>query len=133
MTEAATEILVATSGRTVRNYVGTFPGGRRIPGGPRPQELIFGFTAVLIATMVIAAVMPVKTLTVVGFGLAAEVVVVSVLSLIKWDGVPIVNKVARLFRLLADRKPIVVAVEELDRQVAANPNAFIVDDGGEPL
>lgn len=133
MTQTATEILVATAGRTVRNYVGTFPGGRRIPGGPRPQELIFGFTAVLITTMVIAAVLPVKTLTVAGFGLAAEVIVLTVLSLIKWDGVPIMNKMIRLLRLLADRKPIVVAVEELDRQVAANPNAFIVDDGSETL
>lgn len=131
MTEAATEILVATSGRTVRNYVGTFPGGRRIPGGPRPQELIFGFTAVLITTMIVAAFVPVRALTVAGVGLAAEIVVLSALSLIKWDGVPILNKMIRLLRLLADRKPIVVAAEELDRQAAANPNAFTVDDGGQ--
>lgn len=132
MSEPATEILVATSGRTVHNYVGTFPGGRRIPGGPRPQELVIGVVVVFIITVVAATFMPFKTVTVFGVGLAVEVVVIVLVSLIKWDGVPILNKMMRLIRLLAVRKPIVVAVEELDRQVAANPNAFIVDDGGQP-
>ena len=47
------------------------------------------------------------------------------LSRIKYDGVPLVHKLSRIAALLFDRRPVVVAPEELDRQCAANPHAFL--------
>jgi hypothetical protein len=118
---------VATSGRRYRTYVGTMQG-RRLPGGPRPIEQIMAVIAALMLTMVAAAALPYPTPAVFGVGIVLAVAAALALSRIKYDGVPIVGKTLRTAALIVDRRPTVVAVEEVGRQVAANPAAFLVDE-----
>lgn len=120
-------VRVATSGRRFRTYVGTLPGGRRLPGGPRPIEQIIAFIAVLVATMVAALVLPYSTLAIFAVGSVAACVAAVFLGFIKYDGVPITGKVLRIAALVVDGKPTVVAADELDRQVARNPQAFVIN------
>lgn len=119
---------VATSGRRFRTYVGRLPGGRKLPGGARPIEQIVGFTAMLALTVASIAVLPYNAPLIFVTGLAINLVVTIALGQIKYDGVPILGKTARTLSLIFDRKPTVLAREELDRQASANPHAFIVDD-----
>ena len=121
-------VRVATAGRRFRTYVGRLPGGRKIPGGARPIEQIVGFTATLVATIFATRVLPFNALAVFGTGVLLAVAVTAALSLIKYDGVPVLGKAARMLSLVFDRKPTVLAREELGRQIAANPNAFVIDD-----
>jgi hypothetical protein len=121
-------VRVATSGRRFRTYVGRLPGGRRLPGGARPIEQIVGFTATLVVTIVATRVLPYNALTVFGCGVLVAFLVPAGLSFIKYDGVPVLGKTARTIGLIFDRKPTVLAREELDRQAAANPHAFVIDD-----
>lgn len=119
---------IATSGRRFRTYVGRFSDRARIPGGPRPIEQIIGFAAVLGLTMIAAATLPYNALGIVAAGVALACLVAVGLGFIKYDGVPVAGKVLRTAALLIDRKPTVLAREELDRQAAANPHAFILAD-----
>lgn len=121
------EVRIATSGRRFRTYVGTMQG-RRLPGGPRPIEQIVAFIIGLTATMAAAAVLPYPAPAVFGVGILLAVGAALALSRIKYDGVPIMGKAARAASLLIDRKPTVVAIEEVHRQNAANPSAFLVDN-----
>ena len=121
------QVRVATSGRRYRTYVGTMQG-RRLPGGPRPIEQIMAVIAALMLTMVAAAALPYPTPAVFGVGIVLAVAAALALSRIKYDGVPIVGKTLRTAALIVDRRPTVVAVEEVGRQVAANPAAFLVDE-----
>lgn len=121
-------VRVATAGRRFRTYVGRLPGGRKIPGGARPIEQIVGFTATLIATIFATRLLPYNAVTIFGTGLIFAIGVTAALSLIKYDGVPVLGKTARIFGLMLDRKPTVIAREELDRQAASNPNVFVADD-----
>lgn len=125
-------VRVATSGRRFRTYVGRLPGGRRLPGGARPIEQVVAFTATLIATIFATRLLPYNALIVFATGVAVAIAVTVALAAIKYDGVPIFAKTARTMALLFDRKPTVVASEELDRQVAANPHAFVVDNQPSP-
>ena len=125
------EILIATAGRIYRSYVGRLPGGRNMPGGSRPLEQVIAATAIFTATIAASAALPYNTVTIFGVGVVICVAVVAALNLIKFDGVPIMHKTKRLVLLLIDRKPIVVAAEELERQVAANPEAFSVSAEGD--
>lgn len=102
-----------------------------MPGGWRPIEQLIAFAVILVATIYAMTTLPYNALIIFGVGIAVEVVVIGVLNLIKFDGVPILHKVERLVRLFFDRKPILVAAEELDRQVAANPHAFLVTAEGD--
>jgi hypothetical protein len=120
-------VRVATSGRRFRTYVGRLPGGRRLPGGARPIEQIVGFTGTLIATIIAIKVLPYNALTVFGCGLVVAFGIPFGLSFIKYDGVPVLGKTTRMIGLIFDRQPTVLAREELDRQAAANPHAFVVD------
>jgi hypothetical protein len=120
-------VRVATSGRRFRTYVGTLPGGRRLPGGPRPIEQIVAFIGVLVLTMGAALVLPYPTLAIFAVGGVTACVAAVSLGFVKYDGVPIVGKVLRAAALVIDRKPTVVAAEELDRQVARNPQAFVIN------
>lgn len=119
---------VATSGRRFRTYVGRLPGGRKLPGGARPIEQIVGFTATLSATIIATRVLPYNALTTFGCGVLIAIAITAGLSFIKYDGVPIWGKTARTIGLVFDRRPTVLAREELDRQVLANPHAFVIDD-----
>ncbi len=121
------DVRVATSGRRFRTYVGTMQG-RRLPGGPRPIEQIVAFIIVLIATMAAATVLPYPTPAVFGVGVLAAVGVTLLMGFIKYDGIPVTTKAARTAALFIDRKPTVVAAEEIARQVSTNPAAFIVTD-----
>ncbi|WP_099025047.1 hypothetical protein [Mycolicibacterium palauense] len=121
-------VRVATSGRRFRTYVGRLPGGRKLPGGARPIEQIVGFTAILVATIFATRLLPYNAVAVFGTGVILAFVVTAALSLIKYDGVPVLGKTARLVSLVVDRKPTVLAREELDRQAQANPHAFVIDD-----
>ena len=121
-------VRVATSGRRFRTYVGRLPGGRRLPGGARPIEQIVGFTATLVATIFATRLLPYNAIAVFGTGLLLAFAVTEALSLIKYDGVPVLGKAARVVSLIVDRKPTVLAREELDRQASANPHAFVIDD-----
>ncbi|RFZ07572.1 hypothetical protein DSM43518_03314 [Mycobacterium marinum] len=121
-------VRVATAGRRFRTYVGRLPGGRKIPGGARPIEQIVGFTATLIATIFATRLLPYNAVTIFGTGLIFAIGVTAALSLIKYDGVPVLGKTARILGLMLDRKPTVIAREELDRQAASNPNVFVADD-----
>ncbi|MDQ1250877.1 MAG: hypothetical protein QG597_5257 [Actinomycetota bacterium] len=100
--------------------------GRRLPGGPRPIEQIVAFIILLILTMAAATVLPYPTPAVFGVGVLAAVGVTALMGVIKYDGIPVTTKSARVIALLIDRKPTVVAAEEVARQVSANPAAFIV-------
>lgn len=102
--------------------------GRRLPGGPRPIEQIVAFIILLITTMAAAMVLPYPTPAVFGVGVLAAVGATLLMGLIKYDGTPVITKAARVGALLIDRKPTVVAAEEIARQVSANPAAFIVAD-----
>lgn len=121
-------VRVATAGRRFRTYVGRLPGGRKIPGGARPIEQIVGFTATLVATIFATRLLPFNAIVVFGTGVLLAVAVTAALSLIKYDGVPVLGKAARLVSLIVDRKPTVLAREELGRQAASNPHAFVIDD-----
>ena len=121
---------MATSGRRFRTYVGTMQG-RRLPGGPRPIEQIVAVITILIATMAAAMVLPYPTPAVFAGGALVVVGVIMVMGLIKYDGIPVTTKAIRAAGLLIDRKPTVVAAEEIARQVSTNPAAFIV--AAEPL
>lgn len=121
---------MATSGRRFRTYVGTMQG-RRLPGGPRPIEQIVAVIIILIATMAAAMMLPYPTPAVFAVGAVAVAGATTVMGLIKYDGIPVTTKALRAAGLLVDRKPTVVAAEEITRQVSANPAAFIVAD--EPL
>ncbi|RFZ63217.1 hypothetical protein DE4576_04858 [Mycobacterium marinum] len=121
-------VRVATAGRRFRTYVGRLPGGRKIPGGARPIEQIVGFTATLIATIFATRLLPYNAVSIFGIGLIFAIGVTAALSLIKYDGVPVLGKTARILGLMLDRKPTVIAREELDRQAASNPNVFVADD-----
>jgi hypothetical protein len=118
---------VATSGRRFRTYVCTLPGGRRLPGGPRPIEQVVTFIGALVLTMCAALVLPYSTLAIFAVGSVAACVAAASLGFVKYDGVPIVGKVLRVAALVVDRKPTVVAADELDRQVARNPQAFVIN------
>ena len=124
------QVRVATSGRRYRTYVGTMQG-RRLPGGPRPIEQIMAVIAALMLTMVAAAALPYPTPAVFGIGMLLAVAAALALSRIKYDGVPIVGKTLRTAALMIDRRPTIVAAEEVDRQVAANPAAFLVDESAD--
>lgn len=102
--------------------------GRRLPGGPRPIEQIVAVIVIVIATMAAATVLPYPTPAVFAVGVLAVIGVTMVMGLIKYDGVPVTTKAVRVAGLLVDRKPTVVAAEEITRQVSANPEAFIVAD-----
>ncbi|MBY0285698.1 MAG: hypothetical protein K2X52_00895 [Mycobacteriaceae bacterium] len=121
-------VRVATAGRRFRTYVGRLPGGRRIPGGARPIEQIVGFTVMLVATIFATRLLPFNAIVVFGTGVLLAIVVTAALSLIKYDGVPVLGKTSRLVSLIVDRKPTVLAREELGRQAASNPHAFVIDD-----
>lgn len=121
-------VRVATAGRRFRTYVGRFSGGRRIPGGARPIEQVIGFVGTLALSWLACWVLPYNTLIVFSAGTVLAFIVVIALSQIKYDGVPVMGKTARILGLVFDRKPTVLAREELDRQAAANPHAFVVDD-----
>ena len=121
---------MATSGRRYRTYVGTMQG-RRLPGGPRPIEQIMAVIAALMLTMAAAAALPYPTPAVFGVGILLAVAAALTLSRIKYDGVPIVGKTLRTAALMIDRRPTIVAAEEVDRQVAANPAAFLVDESAD--
>jgi len=121
-------VRVATAGRRFRTYVGRLPGGRKIPGGARPIEQIVGFTVTLVATIFATRLLPFNAIVVFGTGVLLAVAVTAALSLIKYDGVPVLGKAARLMSLIVDRKPTVLAREELGRQAASNPHAFVIDD-----
>lgn len=121
-------VRVATAGRRFRTYVGRLPGGRKIPGGARPIEQIVGFTAILIATIFATRLLPFNAIAIFGTGVLLAFAVTAALSLIKYDGVPVLGKTGRLLSLIADRKPTVLAREELGRQAASNPHAFVIDD-----
>ena len=121
-------VRVATSGRRFRTYVGRLPGGRKLPGGARPIEQIVGFTAMLVATIFATRLLPYNAVAIFGTGVILAFAVSAALSLIKYDGVPVLGKTARLVGLVVDRKPTVLAREELDRQAQANPHAFVIDD-----
>lgn len=118
---------MATSGRRHRTYVGTIRG-RRMPFGARPIEQIYAFVAGLVATCVTALALPYPTPAVFAVGTAIAFAAALAVAAIPYDGIPIVGKSVRVAGLLLDRKPTVVAVEEANRQVAANPHAFVVDD-----
>ena len=118
---------MATSGRRFRTYVGTMQG-RRLPGGPRPIEQIVAVIIVVIATMAEAMVLPYPAPAVFAVGVLAVIGVTMVMGLIKYDGIPVTTKAVRVAGLLIDRKPTVVAAEEIARQVSVNPAAFIVAD-----
>ena len=118
---------MATSGRRFRTYVGTMQG-RRLPGGPRPIEQIVAVIIIVIATMAAATVLPYPAPAVFAVGVLAVIGVTMVMGLIKYDGIPVATKAVRVAGLLVDRKPTVVAAEEITRQVSANPAAFIVAD-----
>jgi hypothetical protein len=120
-------VRVATSGRRFRTYVGRLPGGRKIPGGARPIEQIVGFTVTMIATIFATRLLPYSAVAIFGTGVVLAFAVTAALSLIKYDGVPVLGKTARILSLLFDRKPTVIAREELDRQAASNPHAFVID------
>lgn len=119
---------IATSGRRFRTYVGRLPGGRKIPGGARPIEQIVGFIGTVILTIFAARMLPYNTIVVFACGLCLATAMTVGLSFIKYDGVPVLGKAARIISLLVDRKPVVLAREELDRQHAANPEIFAADD-----
>jgi hypothetical protein len=119
---------VSTSGRRFRTYVGRLPGGRRLPGGARPIEQVVAFIGVWAATIVATRLLPYNALLIFGCGGMFAVAVTVGLSFIKYDGVPVIGKTMRTLSLMVDRKPTVVAAEELDRQVDANPQAFIIVD-----
>lgn len=121
-------VRVATAGRRFRSYVGRLPGGRRLPGGARPIEQIVGFTVMLAATVVAVIVLPYNALVIFGIGMLLAFVTTAALGLIKYDGVPVLGKTSRLVSLVVDRKPTVLAREELGRQAASNPHAFVIDD-----
>lgn len=121
-------VRVATAGRRFRTYVGRLPGGRKLPGGARPIEQIVGFTVILIATIFATRLLPFNAIAIFGTGVLLAFAVAASLSLIKYDGVPVLGKTARLLSLIADRKPTVLAREELGRQAASNPHAFVIDD-----
>jgi len=121
-------VRVATAGRRFRTYVGRLPGGRRIPGGARPIEQIVGFTATLVGTIVATRLLPFNAIAIFGTGVLLSIAVTAALSLIKYDGVPVLGKASRLLSLIVDRKPTVLAREELGRQAASNPHAFVIDD-----
>ncbi|OMC33641.1 hypothetical protein A5739_07095 [Mycobacterium colombiense] len=87
-----------------------------------------GFTATLVATIFATRLLPYNAIAVFGTGLLLAFAVTAALSLIKYDGVPVLGKAARVVSLIVDRKPTVLAREELDRQAAANPHAFVIDD-----
>ncbi len=116
---------MATSGRRFRTYVGTMQG-RRLPGGPRPIEQIVAVIITLIATMAAAVALPYPAPAVFSVGVAAAIGITALMGVIKYDGIPIATKAARFAALLIDRKPTVVAAEEISRQISANPAAFIV-------
>ncbi|KAA1250694.1 hypothetical protein F0Q45_08345 [Mycobacterium simiae] len=120
-------VRVATSGRRFRTYVGRLPGGRRLPGGARPIEQVVGFTATGVLTIIAILVVPYNALAVFAVGLIAAFAVTAVLSLIKYDGVPVLGKTVRMSSLVFDRKPSVLAREELERQAASNPHAFVIN------
>lgn len=121
-------VRVATGGRRFRTYVGRLPGGRRIPGGARPIEQIVGFTAILIVTIFAIRLLPFNAIATFGAGAFLACAVTAALSLIKYDGIPVLGKTARLASLIVDRKPTVLAREELGRQAESNPHAFVIDD-----
>ncbi len=116
---------MATSGRRFRTYVGTMQG-RRLPGGPRPIEQIVAVILIVIATMAASVLLPYPTPAVFAVGALAVIGVTMAMGLIKYDGIPVTTKAVRAASLLVDRKPTVVAAEEIARQVSANPAAFIV-------
>jgi len=121
------EVRVATSGRRFRTYVGTMQG-RRLPGGPRPIEQIVAVIIIVIATMAAAMALPYPAPAMFAMGALAVIGVTMLMGLIKYDGIPVTTKALRVAGLLIDRKPTVVATEEIARQVSANPAAFIVVD-----
>lgn len=125
---AVQTVRVATSGRRFRTYVGKLPGGRRLPGGARPIEQIVGFTAMICLTILAIVTLPYNALIIFAVGLVTAFAVTAALGLIKYDGVPVLGKATRILTLVVDRKPTVLAREELDRQTATNPHAFVVDD-----
>jgi hypothetical protein len=100
--------------------------GRRLPGGPRPIEQIVAVIVIVIATMAAATVLPYPAPVVFAVGVLAVIGATMVMGLIKYDGIPVTTKAVRVAGLLIDRKPTVVAAEEIARQVSANPAAFIV-------
>jgi hypothetical protein len=120
---------VATAGRRFRTYVGRLPGGRRMPGGARPIEQVVAFIGIWAATIAATRLLPYNALVIFACGGMLAVAVTVGLSLIKYDGVPVIGKTLRALSLIVDRKPTVVAAEELDRQAAANPQAFILATG----
>jgi hypothetical protein len=117
---------VATSGRRFRTYVGRLPGGRKLPGGARPIEQVVGFTAILIATIAAARLLPYNALAIFSFGGVLAVAVTIALTFIKFDGVPVIGKTVRIVALIVDHTPTIVASEELDRQATTNPPAFVI-------
>lgn len=125
-------VRVATAGRRFRTYVGRFSGGRRIPGGARPIEQIIGFVGTLALTSLACWALPYNTLIVFTVGTVIAFAIVVVLSQIKYDGVPVLGKTVRILSLVVDRKPTVLAREELDRQAASNPHAFVLEDAPAP-
>ncbi|MFN6548390.1 hypothetical protein [Mycolicibacterium nivoides] len=120
-------VCVATSGRRFRTYVGRLPGGRKMPGGARPIEQLVCFTAVLVLSVIATKLLPFNALAIVGTGVILAIAVTAPLGLIKYDGVPILGKTVRTLGLIFDRKPTVLAREELDRQATANPHAFVLE------
>ncbi|MGJ6127463.1 hypothetical protein QN239_33320 [Mycolicibacterium sp. Y3] len=82
----------------------------------------------LIAAVFATRLLPFNAVAVFGTGLLLAIAVTAGLSFIKYDGVPVLGKTARTAGLILDRKPTVIAREELGRQSAANPHAFVVDE-----
>ncbi|MGV0743883.1 hypothetical protein [Mycolicibacterium sp. XJ870] len=125
-------VKIATGSRRFRTWVGRLPGGRRLIGGARPIEQVVAVLVCFTASGLAAIVFPVNALAALTVGAATGVGVAFVLSLIPYDNVPVTARVARLALLLVDRKPSVVAAEELARQERAG-GAFLIADGEQPL
>ena len=115
-------VRVATSGRRFRTYVGKLPGGRKLPGGPRPIEQVVAFCVALAAAGVVSIYSGYNTLMVFTVGVSVGVAAVCAMSFIRYDGAPVIGTSRRLLRLAVNRKPIIVGVAELDRQRCANPD-----------
>lgn len=125
-------VKVATGSRRFRTWVGRLPGGRRLIGGARPIEQVVAVLVCFAASGFVAIAFPVNALAALAIGAATGVGVAFVLSLVPYDNVPVTTRLTRVVMLLVDRKPTVVAVEELARQERAG-GAFLVADQTESV
>jgi len=104
------------------------PGGRKLPGGPRPQEQIVATAIVLALAALVSAFTDLNVAAIFGVAAIVEALTITILSLIKYDGISTIYKIQKILTLLADRSPVVVSAEDLDRQAVANPAAFLTPD-----